>query len=330
MRRREFITLLGGAAASRPLVARAQQPERKRRIGVLMGLGEGDLEAKARLAAFRQALEGLGWSESRNVQIDYRYVPAASSGQLQAIAKELIALEPDVILAHSTTVVAALKREAGATPIVFVVVSDPIGWGFVESFARPGGNITGFTNMFEATIGGKWLALLKEMAPFVTQVGLILNRSTSTGHYLQSSREAAKSLDVEAVDVSFQDAAELERAIEVLARKPNVGLIVQPDISITSNRQLVVSLVNRHRLPAIYPFNFLATDGGLMSYGIDTRDIFRRAASYVDRILKGEKPTNLPVQAPVKYELVINLKTAKALGLEVPPTLLARAEEVIE
>ena len=328
MKRRQFITLLGGAAVW-PLAARAQQPDGMRRIGVLMGLAEDDPEIRARLAAFRQGLEKRGWSEGRNVRIDYRFAPA--SAQVQVLARELVALQPDVILANSTPVTAALQRESRTIPIVFAVVADPIGSGFVASLPRPGGNITGVMQ-YEASVTGKWLAMLKEIAPSLVRAAFVANPKTATyyDYYLQAAEAAAPSLGIEPVLTLVENATDIERAIESFASAPNGGLVLMPDVSLTVHRDLVIALAARHRLPAVYFARYWVAAGGLMSYGNDFVDMFRQAASYVDRILRGDKPADLPVQAATKFETIINLKTAKALGLTVPPGLLVAADEVIE
>jgi putative ABC transport system substrate-binding protein len=329
MRRRAFITLLGGAAVAWPVVARAQQPGGMRRIGVLIGFAEDDPEAKARLAAFRQGLEKRGWSEGRNVRIDIRFAPAGA--QVQVLAKELVALQPDVILAHSTPVTAALQRESRTIPIVFAVVADPIGSGFIASLPQPGGNITG-VSQYEASVTGKWLAMLKEIAPILVRAAFVANPKTATyyGYFLRAGEALASSLGIEPVLSLVENAADIERAIESFARLPNGGLVLIPDISTAVHRDLIIALATRHRLPAVYWDRSLVAAGGLMSYGNDLVDSFRQAASYVDRILRGDKPADLPVQAATKFETVVNLKTAKALGLTVPPGLLVAADEVIE
>jgi putative ABC transport system substrate-binding protein len=329
MRRREFITLLGGAAAlTSSFPARAQQDGRMRRIGVLMGFAEDDPETKARLGGFRQGLEGLGWSEGRNVRTDYRFA-AGRIDRFQPLAKELVALQPDVILAQGTAVTAAMQRESRAIPIVFVTVSDPIGSGFVASLARPDGNLTGLL-MYEASITGKWLAMLKEIAPGLTRVALLASASTAYDYFVRAATAAAPSLAIELVPSQIGNATDIERAIESFARVPNGGLLLPPDNTTIVHRDLVVALAARHRLPAVYGLRIFVTAGGLMSYETDQIDMFRQAASYVDRILKGSKPADLPVQAPTRYETTLNLKTAKALGLTVPPALLVAADEVIE
>jgi putative ABC transport system substrate-binding protein len=328
--RRKFLATLGGAAAAWPLAARAQQGERMRRVGVLVAYAEDDLETKLRLAAFRQGLERLGWSEGSNVRIDYRYSPAATADQAQVLANELVTLQPDVILTHSTPITAALQRESRAIPIVFVTVSDPIGSGFIASLARPGGNLTGLT-LFEASISGKWLAMLKEIAPHLARAAFVINPKTSSfGHYQREAEAMATSLAIELVPSPVENGADIERTIKSFAREPNGGLVFAPSTTITVHRDLIIALAARHRLPAVYAWRYFVAAGGLMSYGIDPVDEFRQAASYVDRILRGAKPADLPVQVPTRYETVINLKTAKALGLTVPPGLLVAADEVIE
>jgi putative ABC transport system substrate-binding protein len=330
VKRRAFITLLGGAAVAWPLKARAQQADRGRRIGVLIGFAEDDHETKPRLARFRHELERLGWSEGRNLRVDYRFAHV-SSDRFPPIAKELVALKPDVILAHSTPVAAALFRETGTIPIVFLMVADPIGSGFVQSLPRPGGNMTGFTP-FEPALGGKWLQLLKEVAPPVIRAALLFNSRTApyAEHYWQTFQAAASSFSVEAITTPVDSAAAIEGVLDALGRERGSGLLVMPDGFNSDHRELIVGLTARYRIPAIYPLRQFTAGGGLISYGVDAIDEFRRATSYVDRILKGEKPADMPVQAPTKYEMVINLKTAKALGLAVPASLLAIADEVIE
>jgi putative ABC transport system substrate-binding protein len=330
LRRREFITLLGGAAVTWPHAARAQQRERVERIGVLTGLAEDDTDTKARLAKFRQGLESLGWSEGRNVRIDYRFAPAGV--QAHALAKELVALQPDVILSNSTPVTLALQRETRTIPIVFLGVSDPIGSGFVASLARPGANITGLL-LFEASITGKWLAMLSDIAPGLSRALLVINPKTAAYYefYLRAAQAAASSLAIELVFGPIESAAtEIERTIEAFARTPNGGLLLPPDTNTILHRDLIIALAARYRLPAVYSDRLFVEAGGLMCYSTNRADQFRVAASYVDRILRGAKPADLPVQVPTKYETIINLKTAKALGLTVPPSLLVAADEVIE
>jgi putative tryptophan/tyrosine transport system substrate-binding protein len=329
LRRRELIALLGGAAVAWPVAARAQQPDRMRRIGVLMGLAKDDPETKARLAGFRQGLEKRGWSEGRNVRIDYRFAPAGA--QVQVLAKELIALQPDVILANSTPVVAALQRESRTIPIVFAAIADPIGSGFVASLARPGGNITGVMQ-YEASVTGKWLAMLKEIAPNLVRAAFVLNPKTATyySYYLRAAEAVAPSLAIDLVLSHVENAADIEREIESFASAPNGGLIVLPDTTAAVHRNVIIALAARHRLPAVYYSRVFVAAGGLMSYGIDFVEHVRQAAPYVDRILRGDKPADLPVQAATKFETALNLKTANALGLTVPPGLLVAADEVIE
>ena len=331
MRRREFITLIGGAAAAWPLAAGAQQGERMRRIGVLIGsAGDADdTDVQERLAAFQQGLQQLGWTDGRNVQIEYRW-GAGDADRIRRFAAELVALAPDVILATGTSTAGVLQQATRTVPIVFVNVADPVGAGFVDSLARPGGNVTGFLN-FEYGLAGKWLELLKQIAPGVTRVAVIRDPPTSAGiGQFGAIQAVAPSFGMELTPVNLRDAGEIERAVAAFARAPNGGLIVTGSALATLHRDLIIALAAKHRLPAVYSVPLFVADGGLISYGADLVDQYRRAAGYVDRILKGEKPADLPVQAPTKYELVINLKTAKALGLDMPPTLLARADEVIE
>ena len=329
MRRRDFIAILGGAAAGWPLGARAQQSNRPRLVGALFAMAPRDPEAEMRVKAFETGLRELGWVEGRNMRLEYRWAPR-DPGLLLSQATELIGLGPDVILATGTPVVAAL-RQGNPPPVVFVQVTDPIGNGFVPNLARPGGYLTGFTS-FEFTVGSKWLEALKHVAPAVQRVALIFNPDTAPFAHLfwQPVVEAAPAFDVEPIQVPIRDVGEIEHAIEAFARAGNGGLMVLPDVSSTNYRDLIIALAARHRLPAVYPYRHFAASGGLMSYGTDVADVFRRAASYVDRILKGAAPGDLPVQAPAKYEFVINLKTANTLGLTVPPLWLGRADEVIE
>jgi ABC-type uncharacterized transport system substrate-binding protein len=328
--RREFVTLFGGAAAAAawPLAARAQQ-DRMRRIAVLMNLAADDPESPIRLAALLQGLQQLGWTVGRNVQIDYRW-GAGNADLMRKHAGELVALAPDVILAHSSAAVAPLLEATRTVPIVFANVADPVGAGYVDSLARPGGNATGFT-VFEYSIAVKWLELLKDVAPGVTRAA-VLRESAIAGGPAQfgAIRAVAQSLGMEVRPVDVRDSGEIERAITAFARGSNAGLIVTGSPAAIVHRALIVALAARHRLPAVYNTRIFVANGGLISYGIDLTDQFRRSASYIDRILKGEKPADLPVQAPTKYETVINLKTAKALGLEIPSSVLARADEVIE
>jgi putative tryptophan/tyrosine transport system substrate-binding protein len=328
MRRREFITLLGGAAAAWPLAASAQQAERMRRIGVLVNLPANDPEWQGRLAAFLQGMEALGWADGRNVRIDARS-GAADAERIGRYAAELVALAPDVILASGTVTVEVLQKTTRTVPIVFVQVTDPVGVGYVASLARPGGNITGFTH-FEYGLSGKWLELLKQIAPQMTRAAVIREPTTLGIGQLAAIQSVAPSLGVELSPLDVRDVGEIERAIAAFARSSNGGLIVTTSAPAALHRDLIIALAGRHRLPTVYPFRYYVTRGGLISYGPNTIDPYRRAASYIDRILRGEKPADLPVQAPTKYELVINLRTAKSLGIEIPPSLLARADEVIE
>ena len=328
MRRREFITLLGGAAAW-PLAARAQQSDKVRRIGVLMGTAEDDPQSSARIAAFVQGLAQLGWTDGRTVRIDTRW-GAGDADRVRRYVAELVALAPNVILATGSPTVAPLLEATRTVPIVFVVVIDPVGAGFVESLAQPGGNATGFT-VYEYGIAGKWLELLKQIAPRLTRAAVLRDPAVSAGSgQLGAIQGAASSFGVELRPLDVRDAAEIERAVTAFARASNGGLIVTGSASAVVHRNLIIALAARHKLPAVYFERMFVAGGGLTSYGPNILEQYRRAAGYVDRILKGEKPADLPVQAPVKYELAINLKTAKALGLTVPPTLLATADEVIE
>jgi putative tryptophan/tyrosine transport system substrate-binding protein len=331
MRRREFIALFGGAAAAWPLAARAQQQERMRRIGVLTGLAEDDPENKARLAAFRQGLEKRGWSEGRNVSIDIRFTPDSSADRLQVLARELIALQPDVILAQTTPIVAALQRETRTVPIVFAAVADPIGSGFIASLPRPGGNITGVM-LFEASVTGKWLAMLKEIAPRLERAAFVMNPKTAPyyNYYLRAAESLSPSLGIKLVPSFVENVADIERTIEAFARTPNGGLLLPPDTNTNIHRDLIIALAARYSLPTVASLRAFVAEGGLMSYGADVVDLFRQAAAYVDRILRGDNPADLPVQAATKFETIVNFKTAKALGLTVPPGLLVAADEVIE
>jgi len=330
VRRRAFITLLGGAAAW-SLGAHAQQPERKRRIGVLMAHAENNAEFHDYLSAFREGLQKLGWMEGRNIQIDSRWNALDDAEGRQRSAKELIALRPDLIVTQNTPPTASTLEQTRTIPVVFVVVADPVGSGFVESLPHPGGNATGFTVM-EPTIVGKWVELLNEIAPHVNKAAFLFNPATTpyAEIYLDPFKAAAASFALKAMAAPVHDRSELESVIAEQARTPNGGLVVMPDTFTDTHRVEITSLAARYRLPAVYPYRQFTAVGGLLSYGDDLIDNFRRAPTYVDRILKGEKPSELPVQAPVKFDLVINLKTAKALGLDVPATLLARADEVIE
>jgi putative tryptophan/tyrosine transport system substrate-binding protein len=329
VRRREFIMLLGGAAAAWPLAARAQQAERMRRIGVLMNLAADDAEGQARLAAFLRGLQQLGWIEGRNAHLDIRW-GAGDAERFRRYAAELVALVPDLILAASGSTMPPLLHATRTVPIVFVQVADPVGNGFVASLARPGGNATGFTNI-DFSMSAKWLELLKQIAPGATRAAVLRDSTEPTGiGQWGALQSVAPSFTLELTPVGVSDPGEIERAIAGFANLPNGALIVTASAPTAVHRDLIIALATRHRLPAVYAYKYFITSGGLISYGPDTIDPYRRAAGYIDRILKGEKPADLPVQAPTKYELVINLKTAKALGLEIPDGLLARADEVIE
>jgi len=330
MRRREFIAGLSAASAW-PLAARAQQAGRVRRIGVLMGPGENDPEGKVQLLAFASGLAEAGWTDGRNLQMDVRWT-AGNLDRMRMFAKELVDLQPDAILVHSTPVTAALQRETRTIPTVFALVGDPIGAGFVASLASPGGNITGFLPQ-EAAITGKWLELLTEIAPGIKRAALMFNSDTTAGsgsYYFPAFEAAARSLNVEPITAAVRSDAEIETVITSLGHEPRGGLVFPPDIFIAAHRVPIILLAARNKVPAIYRDAFFVKDGGLLSYGPDLADIFRRSASYVDRILRGAKPADLPVQLPVKFQMTVNLKTAKTLGLTVSPTLLARADEVIE
>jgi putative ABC transport system substrate-binding protein len=329
MKRREFITLLGGAAVAWPRAARAEQDERMRRIGVLMNLAADDPEGQVRIDAFLQGLQQFGWTVGRNLQVDTHWA-AADADLFRRYATELVRAAPDVILASTSLAIAALQQATRTVPIVFVITLDPVGGGYVASLARPGGNATGFM-LYEYSVSGKWLELLKQIAPGVTRAVVLRDPAATAGiGQFAAIQAVAPPFGVELSPVDVRDGGEIERAVTTFARKPNGGLIVTGSPSQAVHRKLIVTLAAQHRLPAVYPFRYMATDGGLIAYGPEMIDQYRRAAGYVDRILKGEKPADLPVQAPTKYELVINLKTARALGLDVPPTLLALADEVIE
>jgi putative ABC transport system substrate-binding protein len=330
MKRREFITLLGGAAAAWPFSARAQQVERVRRIGVAMSTAEDDAESKARIAAFLQGLQQLGWADGHNVRIDTRWWGASDADANRRYAAELVALAPDVILASGGSVMGALLQATRTVPIVFTLTVDPVGAGYVASLVRPGGNATGFTS-YEYSLSGKWLELLKEIAPGTTRAAVLRDPTIPQGIGLFGAIQAvAPSFGVEVSPIDVGDAPEIERGVTAFARSANGGLIVSGSGLAAVHRNLIITLAARHKLPAIYTERSFVAAGGLISYGPDPIDPHRRAADYVDRILKGEKPADLPVQAPTKYVLAINLKTAKALGLDVPPSLLASADEVIE
>jgi putative tryptophan/tyrosine transport system substrate-binding protein len=331
VRRRRFITLVGGAALGWPIATHAQQAERMRRLGVLSPYRENDLSSKDWLSGFTQELQRLGWTDGRNVQVDVRSA-SGSTDLMHTFAKELVDLQPDVILANSTPVTAALQRETKAIPIVFVNVVDPVGPGFVASLPRPGGNITGFINI-EAAMAGKWLELLTEIAPSVKRVAIMFNPDTAPyvrSYFLPLFEPAARSLKVESIAAPVHGDAEIEQVITSLGREPGGGLIVSADSFMFVHRAPIISLTARSKVAAVYQFSVYVREGGLLSYGPNFGDIYRRAAPYVDRILRGAKPADLPVQLPVKFEMVLNAKTAKALGLTIPATLLARTDEVIE
>ena len=331
MRRREFITLLGGAVAAWPIAARAQQGQPMRRIGVLMAFNETDSRAKGWLSRFASGLSRLGWTNGSNLRIDVRWA-GDDVKQMQLFAKELVGIKPDVILSFGTPVTAALQRETRTIPIVFAIVSDPVGEGFVASLSHPGGNITGFHNS-EASIGGKWLELLAQVAPGVKRAAMIFNPDTAPGHgkyYMPDFEAAARSLDITPIAAPVHSLEELEAAITSLGRKPGGSFIAMADFFLLNHRAAMIALAARNNIPAVYPWREVPTAGGLLSYGPDLEDIVRRAAPYVDRILRGANPAELPVQVPVKFETVVNVKTAKALGLEVPASILLRADEVIE
>jgi putative ABC transport system substrate-binding protein len=327
VRRREFITLLGGAAAAWPLAARAEHRERMRRLGVLMGIAD-DAEARGRLAVFREGLRERGWTEGGNIEFSYRW--GAGNAELnRRLAEELLQWQPDVILSNSTPITIAAGTATRTTPIVFTNVTDPVAAGVVQSLARPGGNLTGFTN-FVPSLVGKWIELLKIMDPRVTRIVYLFSPETCPPSLVKAVAAAASLLSTEAVAAAAHRAADIEIAIGDLARAPNIALLVLPDVFTSTNRHTIISIAARHRLSAMYPFKFHTRDGGLMSYGVEAIEPFQQAVTYVDRILRGARPTELPVQASTKWELAINLKTAKTLGLTVPPTLLALADEVIE
>jgi putative ABC transport system substrate-binding protein len=331
VRRRKFITLLGGASVAWPFGARAQHADRIRQIGMLMAYAEGDRQGQAFIAAFREGLQKLGWIGGRNIRLNIRWARPGDPELRQRFAKEINALNPDLIISHGTPNTAALVKQTRTIPIIFVNVTDPIRGGFVASFPRPGGNVTGFTH-YEPTLASKWLELLKEVAPRVARVAFLFNPTTAPyfEYYLTPFKAAARSLGMEAIVAPVRERVEFEPIIAAQARDSKGGLVLIPDTFTSAHRMEIVTLAARYRIAAVYPLPFFTSQGGLLSYGIDTRDQYRRAAAYADRVLKGEKPGELPVQIPVKYKLVINLKTAKAIGLNVPPSVIARADEVIE
>ena len=330
MRRRDFISLAGGTAVAWPLVAHAQQPERMRRLGVLSSLAETDTEAQAWDAAFRKRLVELGWIDSRSVHIDYRW-GAGSVDRMRLFARELVQLNPDALVTISTPATAALQAETRTIPIVFAWVSDPIGSGFVSSLAHPGGNITGFLNI-EASVVGKWLSLMREIAPQVSRIGFMYNPQTApyARYYLDTFRTASLTLAIEAIDAPVRSTEEVEAFMTKLGGEAGAGLFVMSDTSMVVYRKTIYSLAERYRLPTIYPYRVFAAEGGLMSYGVDVADLLRGAADYIDRILRGEKPNELAVQQPIRFELVVNVKTAKMLGLAIPTSVFVAAQEMIE
>jgi putative tryptophan/tyrosine transport system substrate-binding protein len=329
--RRQFISVLGGAAAAWPLAVRGQQPERMRRIGVMMGLAEDNREGRQEADALRQGLRDLGWTDGRNIRFDFHW-DINEPSRAQLIAKDVVAIQPDLIVSHTTPATAAVFKLTRSIPIVFISLADPIGLGLVSNFARPGGNVTGFTNL-EPSMGGKWVEVLKDIYPGIRRVAILFNPGTASAGgnlYLPSFKLACAALGVEPIESPAHNVAEIEQAIDALGREPNGGLVAMADISISLNRELIIRLAATNRLPLIAAFRFFPDEGGLVSYGPNVTDLFHRASTYVDRILKGEKPADLPVQAPTKFELALNLKTAKSLGLTVPQSLLAIADEVIE
>ena len=330
MRRREFITLLGGAAAAWPLIVRAEPTERLRRLGILLAVAESDADVRAGIAIFQQTLQELGWKESRNIRIDYRWGDA-NPGRIQALAKELVDLRPDVLVGHSTPSANGLLKQTRSIPIVFLTVTDPLGQGMVASLSHPGGNITGFS-VFEFSLGTKWVEALKQISPGIRRITAIFNPETAPyyGLYLKSIEAAAPSLAIESIAAPVHSEADIENVIRKIGGETGGGIFVLPDSHNIVHRKRIIELAAQYRLPAIYYFRYFASDGGLISYGPDELDLFRRTAGYVDRILKGTNPADLPVQQPTKFELVINLKTAKTLGIQMPDSLLARADEVIE
>jgi ABC-type uncharacterized transport system substrate-binding protein len=328
MKRRDFITLIGGVAIAWPLAARAQQTERMRRVGVLMNFAEGDREAMSWIDAFYKRLQELGWRKGQNIQIDERWA-AGDADRRRQFATDLVSLEPDVIFGFSTPTIAALQRATRTIPIVFVNANNPVGSGFVSTLARPGGNVTGFVSN-EPSMGGKWLEILKEVAPQVAAVMVLYNPQTHTGQYFEAVEASAQVLSMKAIRLPYRSATDIERGIEQFANQPNGSLLVPPDSSNTVHRGTIIQLAERYRLPAIYFHRLFTNSGGLASYGSSYSDASRKGAEYVDRILRGAKPGELPVQAPTKFELVISLKAAKRIGLTVAPIILARADEVIE
>jgi putative tryptophan/tyrosine transport system substrate-binding protein len=329
LKRREFITLVGGTTATWPFTAHAQEPDKTRRIGVLIALAQSDPEAKAWVGGFLQGLNKRGWSEERNLHVESRFAPSA--GEVQALAKELVSLRPEVIFAMPTPAIAALQRETHEIPIVFAALADPIGSGFIASLPRPGGNITGVMQ-YEPSVTGKWLSMLKDIAPPLARVAFVINPKTAPfyNYYQRAAEPLSQSLGIELVPTFVETPTEINSAIESFARVPNGGLLVPPDITTFAHRDLIIALAARHSLPAVYSFRLVVLAGGLISYGLDVVDTCRQAAYYVDRILRGDKPAELPVQAATKFETALNLKTAKALGLTVPAYLLVAADDLVE
>jgi len=332
VRRRDFIALICGAAASKPLSARAEQPEQMRRVGVLLAGAESDPNQQADQAKFSNALRASGWTEGRNITVDYRWA-AGDPHLIQMFAKQLVDLKPDLLVGQSTPVIASLKGETGKIPIVFVQVSDPVGSGFVSSLSHPGGNITGFVN-FESSLSGKWIELLKEIAPRLTGAALMFNPDTAPyfNYYLQAFQTAARASALEPITSEVRSVADVERTVASIGARADTGLVVMADVYPATGNVLdaIILAAARNRVPTVYPFRYMVTAGGLASYGVDNADLYRRAAEYVDRILKGAKPIDLPVQLPTRFELAVNLKTAKALGLTIPGAVIARADEIIE
>ena len=330
MRRREFIKIIGGGAVAWPMAAHAQQPERMRRLGVLMAVAESDADVRKGIAIFQQRLQELGWKDGHNIQIDYRWGDADAE-RIQALAKELVDLKPDALVGHSTPSAKGLLKQTRSIPIVFLTVTDPLGQGLVASLSNPGGNITGFS-VFEFSLGSKWLEALKQIAPGIRRVTAMFNPATAPyyGLYLQSIDAAVPFLGVESVAAQVHSETDIENVIRKVGSEPDSGLFVLPDSHNVVYRKRIIELTAQYRLPAIYYFRYFASDGGLLSYGPDEMDLFRRTAGYVDQILKGKNPSELPVQQPTKFELIVNLKTAKTAGIQIPVSLLARADEVIE
>jgi ABC-type uncharacterized transport system substrate-binding protein len=328
MKRRDFVNAIIGLTAVWPLGALAQQRERMRRIGVVMAYAESDPNGQMQVAAFREHLQKLGWTEGSNLWLDLRF-GAGDPDRIRAFARELLSLKPDLMVSNSNLVTTILQSEVHDLPLVFVSVSDPIGSGFVKDLARPGGNVTGFAN-FQASMGGKWLEKLREIAPRVERVGLVLHPEPPNFGYLKTAKDGAQFLKIELVGLAVRSKADIEQALETFQGKPHGGLIIAPNVVTFANSSLIVALAERYRLPAIYPFAYYAKEGGLISYGFDAADQFRQGAVYVDKILRGAKPPDLPVQHPTKFEIVVNLRTAKSLGLEVPLLLQQLADEVIE